>query len=155
MNYLTSIEERFRHVNPVPDPSNPPMSAETAATTLLNLEGGKVTLPTRTAQSTKLGPKRPLLIVTSAAVIVLLLGAGLLAMFTAARDSRDVADDDQAGAFATSIDDVAGRWRASAFRWYIELAADGTHHYGVDELRLEENLTGRPDGTYRFDGHLV
>ena len=69
--------------------------------------------------------------------------------------SATTVDDDQAGVFATSIDDVAGRWRASAFPWYIELAADGTHHYGVDELRLEENMTGRPDGTYRFDGSLV
>ena len=25
----------------------------------------------------------------------------------------------------------------------------------MDELRLEENLTGRPDGTYRFTGNLV
>jgi hypothetical protein len=155
VNDLTSIEERFRHVNPVPDPSDPPMSAETAAVTLLNLEDGKVTLPSRTTESTKTGPKRPLLIITSAAVIVLLLGAGLFAMFTAARESREVADDDQADVFATSIDDVAGRWRASAFPWYIELTQDGTHAYGVDELRLEDNLTGEPDGTYWFDGNLV
>jgi hypothetical protein len=39
--------------------------------------------------------------------------------------------------------------------WYIELAEDGTHHYGVDEPRLEENLARRPDGTYRFEGSLV
>lgn len=32
---------------------------------------------------------------------------------------------------------------------------DGTHQYGVSRTRLDENLTGKPDGTYRFDGNLV
>ena len=76
-------------------------------------------------------------------------------MLTMAGDSPEVADDAQTGVFATSIDDVAGRWRASGYPWIIELTQEGTHHYGVDEARLEENMTGRPDGTYRFDGNLA
>jgi hypothetical protein len=152
---MNSIEERFRHINPVPDPFDPPMNTETAAMSLLNLEERKLTPPTTATQPTNTGPKRPFLIATSAAAIVILLGAALLAMLTTGRGSPDVAAEDQAGVFATSIDDVAGRWRASAFPWYIELTQDGTHAYGVDEARLEENLTGRPDGTYRFDGDLV
>jgi hypothetical protein len=131
------------------------MGTETAATTRLNVEDMTVTIPIRTTQPTKTGPKRALLIATRAAAIVVLLGAGLFAMLTMAGDSTEVADEDQVGVFATSIDDVAGRWRASAFPWYIELTRDGTHWYGVDEGRLEENMTGRPDGTYRFDGNLV
>jgi hypothetical protein len=155
VNELTSIEQRFRDINPVPDPSDPPMGTETAATTRLNVEDMTVTMPIRTTQPTKTGPKRALLIATSAAAIVVLLGAGLFAMLTAAGDGPEVADDAQAGVFASSIDEVAGRWRASGFPWYIQLGEDGTHHYGVDELRLEENLTGRPDGTFLFTGNLV
>jgi hypothetical protein len=155
VNELTSIEERFRDVNPVPDPFDPPMGTETATTPLLKIEERKVTPPTTTTQPTNTGPKRPLLIATRTAAIVVLLGAGLFAMFTTGRDSPDVATEDQAGVFAASIDDVAGRWRASEYPWIIELTGDGTHWYGIDEARLEDNLTGRPDGTYRFDGNLV
>ncbi|MGI9611213.1 MAG: hypothetical protein ACR2NL_13045 [Acidimicrobiia bacterium] len=155
MNELTSIEQRFRDINPVPDPSDPPMGTETAATTRINAEDMTVTMPMGTTQRTKTGPRRVVLIATSAAAIVVLLGAGLLAMLTTARDSREVADNAQTGVFATSIDDVAGRWRASEYPWFIELAQAGSHWYGVDEARLEENMTGRPDGTYRFDGNLA
>ncbi len=155
MKDLTSVEERFRHINPVPDPFDPPMNTETAAMSLLEIEKRQVTPPTTSTQPTNTGPKRPFLIATGAAAIVILLGAALLAMVTAGRGSPDVAAEDQSGVFATSIDEVAGRWRASAFPWYIELTQDGTHAYGVEESRLEENLTGRPDGTYRFDGNLV
>ena len=155
MKDLTSVEERFRHINPVPDPFDPPMNTETAAMSLLEIEKRQVTPSTTSTQPTNTGPKRPFLIATGAAAIVILLGAALLAMLTAGRGSPDVAAEDQSGVFATSIDDVAGRWRASAFPWYIELTQDGTHAYGVDELRLEDNLTGEPDGTYRFDGNLV
>jgi hypothetical protein len=155
VNELTSIEQRFRDINPVPDPSEPPMGTETAATTRLNVEDMTVTMPIRTTQRTKTGPKRALLIATRAAAIVVLLGAGLLAMLTMAGDSPEVADDPQTGVFATSIDDVAGRWRASEYPWIIELTQEGTHHSGVDEARLEENMAGRPDGTYRFDGNLA
>jgi hypothetical protein len=155
VNELTSIEQRFRDINPVPDPSEPPMGTETAATTRLNVEDMTVTMPIETTQRTKTGPRRALLIATSAAAIVILLGAGLFAMLTTAGDRPEVADDAQTGVFATSIDDVAGRWRASEYPWIIELTRDGAHHYGVDEARLEENMTGRPDGTYRFEGSLA
>ena len=155
MNELTSIEERFRNINPGPDPFDPPMGTEAAATSRLNVEDMSVTMSMRTGQPTRTGPKRPLVIATRAAAIVVLLVAGLFAMLTGTGDSPEVADDAQAGVFATSIDEVAGRWRASAFPWYIELTQDGTHAYGVDELRLEDNLTGEPDGTYRFEGNLV
>jgi hypothetical protein len=155
VNELTSIEERFRNINPVPDPFDPPVGTEAAATSRLNVEDMSVTMSMRTGQPTRTGPKRPLVIATRAAAIVVLLGAGLFAMLTGTGGSPEVADDAQAGVFATSIDEIAGRWRASGFPWYIELGEDGTHHYGVDELRIEENLTGRPDGTYRFTGNLV
>jgi hypothetical protein len=156
VNDLTRLEERFRQANPVPDPFDPPMTVTTAATTLLDLEERKVTMQATTVtEPTKRGPQRPLLIAARVAAVVLLLGVGLFAMFTAARDSREVATENQAGVFATSIEDVAGRWRASEFPWYIELTQDGTHAYGVDEPRLEENLAGRPDGTYRFEGNVV
>ena len=155
MNELTSIEQRFRDINPVPDPFDPPMGAETADTTRLNVEDMGVTMPMGSTQPSKTGPRRAMLIATSAAAIVVLLGAGLFAMLTTAGDSPDVATEDQAGVHATSIDDVAGRWRASEYPWIIELTQEGTHHYGIDEARLEENMTGRPDGTYRFDGNLA
>ena len=155
MNELTSIEPRFRDINPVPDPSDPPMSTETADASRLNVEDMGVTMPMGTTQPTKTGPKRAMLIATAAAAIVVLLGAGLYAMLTAVGDSTEVADDAQTGVHATSIDDVAGRWQASGYPWIIELTQEGTHHYGIDEARLEENMTGRPDGTYRFDGNLA
>ena len=156
MNDPTRIEQRFRLVNPVPDPSAPPMSAETAATTLFVLDERNVTMQTTTStKPTHKGPKRPWLIVIAAAATVVLVGVGLLAMLRAADDSPDVANGGQAGVFATSIDDIAGRWRASGFPWYLELVADGTHQFGVDSTRLEENLAGRPDGTYRFQSNLV
>ena len=155
MNELTSIEQRFRDVNPVPDPSDPPMGTETAVTMRLNVEDMTVTMPMGNTQPTKTGPRRALLIATRAAAIVVLLGVGLFAMLTRAGDSPEIADDPQTGVFATSIDEVAGRWRASEFPWLIELAEDGTHHYGIDETILEENMTGRPDGTYRFEGDLA
>lgn len=156
MNDRARIEEWFRQVNPVPDPSNPPMRAKTAATTLLALEERKVTMETTTStKPTERGPKRPLLIAGAAAVIVFLVGIGLLATLNGGEDSSDVASDAPPGVFATSIDDVAGSWRASAFPWYLELAEDGTHQFGVDQVRLEENLAGRPDGAYRFEGDRV
>ncbi len=91
MSDLTRIEERFRMVNPVPDPADPPMSARTAATTLLELDKRKETMqnPTPT-QPTRNERRRPWLIVIAAAAIVIIVG--VVAFVFVANDGTDVAD---------------------------------------------------------------
>ncbi len=90
MSDLTRIEERFRMVNPVPDPADPPMSARTAATTLLELDRRKETMqnPTPT-QPTRNERRRPWLIVIAAAAIVIIVG--VVAFVFVANDGTDVA----------------------------------------------------------------
>ena len=90
MSDLTRIEERFRMVNPVPDPADPPMSARTAATTLLELDKRKGTMQNTTpTQPTRNERRRPWLIVIAAAAIVIIVG--VVAFAFVADDGTDVA----------------------------------------------------------------
>ena len=93
MSDLTRIEQRFRMVNPVPDPSDPPMSARTAATTLLELDKRKETMqnPTPT-QPTRNERRRPWLIVIAAAAVVIIVG--VVAFVFVANDGTAVAGSD-------------------------------------------------------------
>ena len=93
MSYLTRIEQRFRMVNPVPDPADPPMSARTAATTLLELDRRKGTMQNTTpTQPTRNKRRRPWLIVIAAAAIVIIVG--VVAFAFVADDGTDVAGGD-------------------------------------------------------------
>ena len=92
MSDLTRIEERFRMVNPVPDPADPPMSARTAATTLLELDKRKETMQNTTpTQPTRNEKRRPWLIAAAAAIVII---AGVVAFAFVANDGTDVADSD-------------------------------------------------------------
>lgn len=86
MSDLTSLEQRFRAANPVPDPSNPPMAASSAAAALLEFEARSVEMQTdeRTVQ---LDPKptrnvNRLIIGAAAAavtvVLIILFASGML-----------------------------------------------------------------------------
>ena len=93
MSDLTRIEQRFRMVNPVPDPADPPMSARTVATTLLELDKRKETMQNTTpTQPTRNERRRPWLIVIAAAAIVIIVG--VVAFVFVANDGTDVADSD-------------------------------------------------------------
>ena len=77
-------------VNPVPDPADPPMSARTAATTLLELDKRKETMQNTTpTQPTRNEKRRPWLIVIASAAIVII--AGVVAFAFVADDGTDVA----------------------------------------------------------------
>ncbi|MFB3098592.1 MAG: hypothetical protein ACE1ZX_00970, partial [Acidimicrobiia bacterium] len=93
MSDLTRIEERFRMVNPVPDPADPPMSARTAATAFPELDRRKETMQNTTpTQPTRNERRRPWLIVIAAAAIVIIVG--VVAFAFVANDGTDVADSD-------------------------------------------------------------
>ncbi len=93
MSDLTRIEERFRMVNPVPDPADPPMSARTAATTLPELDKRKETMQNTTpTQPTRNERRRPWLIVIAAAAIVIIVG--VVAFAFVANDGTDLAGSD-------------------------------------------------------------
>ncbi len=80
-------------VNPVPDPADPPMSARTAATTLLKLDKRKETMQNTTpTQPTRNERRRPWLIVIAAAAIVIIVG--VVAFAFVANDGTDVAGSD-------------------------------------------------------------
>ncbi len=89
MSDLTRIEQRFRMVNPVPDPADPPMSARTAATTLPELDKRKETMQNTTpTQPTRNERRRPWLIVIAAAIVIIV---GVVAFVFVANDGTDVA----------------------------------------------------------------
>ncbi len=93
MSDLTRIEERFRMVNPVPDPADPPMSARTAATTLLELDKRKETMQNTTpTQPTRNERRRPWLIAAAAASIVIIVGVAVFVFV--ADDGTDLAGSD-------------------------------------------------------------
>ena len=50
MSDLTSIERRFRMANPVPDPSNPPVPASSAAAALLDINARSIEMQTQVQQ---------------------------------------------------------------------------------------------------------
>lgn len=86
MSDLTSLEQRFRAANPVPDPSNPPMAAASAAAALLEFEARSVDMQTE-ERPTRLEPEGPrnlnrLIIGAAAAavtvVLIILVATGIL-----------------------------------------------------------------------------
>lgn len=87
MNDLTSIEQRFRLANPIPDPSNLPMAASTADAALLDLEARSVDMqtqdpPIRIEPSSRPPRDRRWLILAlgaaAAAVVAIVIAASML-----------------------------------------------------------------------------
>ena len=83
MSELTRIEDRFRAINPVPDESNPPMTAKSTAAALLALEERKVGMQQLTRPKDKPTQQRNTAtrwLVAAAAVVVVLVAIGAVAL---------------------------------------------------------------------------
>ncbi len=86
MSDLTSLEQRFRAANPVPDPSDPPMAAASAAAALLEFEARSVDMQTE-ERPTQLEPQQrqnvSRIVIGAAAaavtvILIVLFASGLL-----------------------------------------------------------------------------
>jgi hypothetical protein len=99
-------------VNPVPDPADPPMSARTAATTLLELDKRKETMQNTTpTQPTRNERRRPWLIAAAAAAIVIIAGASVLLL---TRDTGPDVADGEPEATARRFIDARDTWDGEA-----------------------------------------
>ena len=86
MSDLTSIERRFRMANPVPDPSNPPVPASSAAAALLDINARSIEMQTQVQQlpdqplTESPAPKKrmiPALAAAAVVIVVIILGVAL------------------------------------------------------------------------------
>jgi hypothetical protein len=83
---LTSIEQRFRMANPVPDPSNPPVPASSAAAALLDINARSIEMQTQVQPlpdqplTESPAPKKrmiPALAAAAVVIVVIILGVAL------------------------------------------------------------------------------
>ncbi len=84
MSDLTPIEQRFRMANPVPDPSNPPMTVSPAAAALLDIDARSIDMQTQVQEPLEQpltespAPKRRLIVALAAATVIIVIVAAAL-----------------------------------------------------------------------------